>query len=124
MTAPLPSGLLAALIALGGAAGVLVVAGGAVFPMGGTDLPAAYVLPPLVALALFQLVFGAMSGRWRGPGFWLAALPLTALIWGAGLWLLLDGRITAPQALAGTASALLAVLLVALVLMRRRGDGR
>lgn len=120
MTRPLPAGLLACLIALGGAAGVLLAVGGAVLPMGGTDLPTAYVLPPLVALALFQLIFGALSGHWRGPRFWMVALPVSASIWGAGLWLLLDGRITAPQALAGTALAHLAAVLVALTQMRRR----
>lgn len=124
MTALLPPALLAALIAFGGAAGVLVVAGGAVLPLGGIDLPTAYLLPPLVALALFQLVFGALARRWRGLSFWLVALPVSALIWGAGLWLLLDARITVPQALAGTAIGHLAALLAALAGMRGRRDGR
>lgn len=113
MTRTLPAAMLAALVALSGAAGVLVVAGGALVPVGGTDLPLAYILPPLVALALFQLIFGALSGFWRGPGFWLVALPVSAVIWGVGLWLLLDARITAPQVLAGTALAHLAAVLLA-----------
>lgn len=120
MIRTLPAWLLAALIALTGAAGVLAVAGGTTVPLGGTDLPLAYVLPPLVGLALFQLVFGTLAGRWRGLRYWLIALPLSAVIWGGALVLLLDGRLTVGQALAAAVAGHLAAGLVALAAGSRR----
>lgn len=115
MIRALPAYLLAALIALSGAAGVLVAVGGATFPLGGIDMPYVYVLPPLVALALFQLIFGSTTGRWRGLRFWALALPVSAAIWGAGLVLLLEAQTTAVQALIGVAAAHVAAGLIALL---------
>ena len=120
MTPALPAWLLAALIALTGAAGVLVLAGGVTVPVGGTALPLAYALPPLVGLALFQLVFGLLARRWRGLGYWLVALPLSAAIWGGALALMLEGRLTATQALGLAVAGHLAAGLAALAAGSRR----
>lgn len=111
--AALPAYLLASVTGLAGMTAVLPVAGGATLPLGATDLPLAYVLPPLVGLALFQLVFGAVTGRWRGLRFWAVGLPVTAAIWGAGLVLMLGGHVTAIQALAGVSAAMMLAGLLA-----------
>lgn len=76
---PFLTGMLAALAA---GWGWLVVVGGATFAIGPTRLPLAYVLTPLLGLALFQLVFGLLTGRWRGWRFWAIVAPFSAAVWG------------------------------------------
>ncbi|MDM7459225.1 MAG: hypothetical protein P3W94_007730 [Paracoccus sp. (in: a-proteobacteria)] len=94
---------------------VLLMLGGETFPIGPQRLPMAYALTPVAGLAVFQLVFGMLTGRWRGGRYWLIALPVSALIWGTGLFLLLEGLVRPAPLLAGqfaahTAAAGLAIL--------------
>lgn len=119
MTHSLPAFAAASLVALLGAAGFVLLAGGTTFSVGLAQIPLVYVLTPLVALALFQLVFGLSTRRWRGSRFWMAALPLSAVMWGVGLYLMLDGWLTPRAALWAEAVAHLAAGLVALRLTER-----
>ncbi|MDM7459028.1 MAG: hypothetical protein P3W94_006685 [Paracoccus sp. (in: a-proteobacteria)] len=80
---------------------VLLMLGGETFPIGPQRLPMAYALTPVAGLAVFQLVFGMLTGRWRGGRYWLVALPVSALIWGTGLVLLLEGLVRPAHLLAG-----------------------
>ncbi|WP_410217538.1 hypothetical protein [Paracoccus sp. (in: a-proteobacteria)] len=93
MMRALPAFAVASLVALSGAAGFARLVGGATFAMGQTQVPVIYVAPPLIGLALFQLVFGLLCTRWRGLRFWLTALPMSTILWVGGLYLLLEGRI-------------------------------
>jgi uncharacterized membrane protein YfcA len=72
----------------------------------GTTVPAAYAAAPLVGLAVFQIVFGTLAGRWRGAAFWAAALPLT----GAIVMVALAATLTAAVMPATALAAALAVL--------------
>jgi len=94
MIRPLPAFLLSSLIALGGAAVFVLLAGGATFHVGLTRLPLIYVLTPLLGLALFQLAFGLTARRWRGSVFWLLALPISGTLWGTGLYLVLQDQLS------------------------------
>ena len=115
----LPPLFLAALPALAAGAGVLLVLGGETFPVGLTRLPMAYLLTPLAVLAVFQIVFGALTGRWRGWRFWALALPVSAILWGAGLILFLDGRAAPVPLLLAEAAAHLLVATLALAALER-----
>ena len=83
-------------------------------------VPLAYLLPPIVGLALFQLVFGVCTGRWRGLWFWAAAIPLSAVMWGAALMALLGGHASWQAALGVAAVGHVAAGLAALSLTRGR----
>lgn len=119
MTRSLPAFAAASLVALLGAGGFVVLAGGTTFSVGMARVPLVYVLTPLVALALFQLVFGVMAGRWRGTRFWMVALPLSALLWCVGLYMVLEAWLTPRAALWAEAAAHLAAGLTALRLTER-----
>ena len=57
-------------------------------PGGSVDhIPMVLVLPPLAGLALFQLVFGLVTGIGRGWRFWALGLPLVYAAVAVGLWL-------------------------------------
>lgn len=64
-----------------------------------------YVLPPMAALAVFQLIFGVatrIGGSWR---FWAVGLPLVYLGAGTGFWLyFLNGQ---PWQIAATAMVMI-----------------
>ena len=72
MIPALPAYLLSAGLGLAGAAGILSAVAAQTVPLLGTQVPLAYLLPPIVGLALFQLVFGTCTGRWRGWRFWMS----------------------------------------------------
>nr|WP_111298867.1 hypothetical protein [Paracoccus saliphilus] len=114
MTRSLPAFAAAALVALTGAAGFVLLAGGTTFSVGMARVPLVYVLTPLVALALFQLVFGLTTRRWRGSRFWMVALPLSALLWGGGLYLVLEAWLTPRTVLWAEAAVHLVAGLLAL----------
>lgn len=114
MTRSLPAFAAASLVALMGAGGFVLLAGGTTFSVGLAQIPLVYVLTPLVALALFQLAFGLSAHRWRGSRFWMVALPLSALLWGGGLYLVLEGWLAPRAALWAEAGAHLAAGLAAL----------
>ena len=120
MIPALPAFLLAACLGLAGAAGILSAVAAQTVPLLGTQVPLGYLLPPVVGLALFQLVFGTCTGRWRGWRFWVAALPLSAIIWGAGLVALLGGHVSWQAALGAAAAGHVLAGLTALSLARRR----
>lgn len=119
MISLLPPLILAALPALAAGAGAVLLLGGETFPAGPTRLPMVYVLTPLAVLAVFQIVFGALTGRWRGWRFWALALPVSAILWGAGLILFLDGRAAPLALLLAEAVAHLLVATIALVALDR-----
>jgi ABC-type multidrug transport system permease subunit len=108
MIRPLPAFALASLAALAGGWAFMAGVGGQTFAVGLVRMPVIYLLTPLLALALFQIVFGALSGLWRGWRFWAAALPFAMTVWGFGLVLSLSAN--APPA---TALALVVVVLLA-----------
>ncbi|MBW7055828.1 hypothetical protein KY389_03850 [Paracoccus bogoriensis] len=119
MNGLLPPLFLAALPALAVGAGVLVVLGGETFPIGPTRLPMVYLVTPLAVLAVFQIVFGGLTGRWRGWRFWALALPVSAILWGTGLILFLDGRAAPVPLLLAEAAAHLLVAALALEALER-----
>lgn len=119
MIRALPAYLLAALLGVAGAAGTLSAVAARTVPMLGTAVPLAYLLPPLVGLALFQLAFGLTAGRWRGWRFWAAALPLSVAIWGGCLIALLQGAATWRQAAVAAALGHVLAGLAALATDRR-----
>lgn len=57
------------------------------FGPGVNSIMLVYVLPPLAALAVFQLVFGLATRIGRSWRFWAAGLPLVYAGAGAGFWL-------------------------------------
>lgn len=120
MIPALPAYLLSAGLGLAGAAGVLSAVAAQTVPLLGTQVPLAYLLPPIVGLALFQLVFGACTGRWLGWRFWAAAIPLSAVIWGAALMALLGGHASWQAALGVAAVGHVAAGLAALSLTQGR----
>lgn len=120
MIPALPAYLLSAGLGLAGAAGILSAVAAQTVPLLGTQVPLAYLLPPIVGLALFQLVFGVCTGRWRGLRFWVAAIPLSAVIWGAALMALLGGHASWQAALGVAAFGHVAAGLAALSLTRGR----
>lgn len=120
MIPALPAYLLSAGLGLAGAAGILSAVAAQTVPLLGTQVPLAYLLPPIVGLALFQLVFGVCTGRWRGLRFWVAAIPLSAVIWGAALMALLGGHASWQAALGVAAVGHVAAGLAALSLTRGR----
>lgn len=120
MIPALPAYLLSAGLGLAGAAGILSAVAAQTVPLLGTQVPLAYLLPPIVGLALFQLVFGVFTGRWRGWRFWAAAIPLSAVIWGAALMALLGGHASWQAALGVAAVGHVAAGLAALSLTRGR----
>lgn len=120
MIPALPAYLLSAGLGLAGAAGILSAVAAQTVPLLGTQVPLAYLLPPIVGLALFQLVFGVGTGRWRGLRFWVAAIPLSAVIWGAALMALLGGHASWQAALGVAAVGHVAAGLAALSLTRGR----
>ena len=120
MIPALPAYLLSAGLGLAGAAGILSAVAAQTVPLLGTQVPLAYLLPPIVGLALFQLVFGVCTGRWRGWRFWAAAIPLSAVIWGAALMALLGGHASWQAALGVAAAGHVAAGLAALSLTRGR----
>ncbi len=56
------------------------------------------VLAPLAGLALFQLVFGLLTRRWRSLWFWLVAPIIVYIVLAGAMALLLRGMITMPEA--------------------------
>ena len=120
MIPALPAYLLSAGLGLAGAAGILSAVAAQTVPLLGTQVPLAYLLPPIVGLALFQLVFGTCTGRWRGWRFWAAAIPLSAVIWGAALMALLGGHASWQAALGVAAVGHVAAGLAALSLTQGR----
>ncbi|MBF5078287.1 hypothetical protein F1642_03565 [Paracoccus sp. NBH48] len=62
----------------------------------------------------------ACTGRWRGWRFWAAAIPLSAVIWGAALMALLGGHASWQAALGVAAVGHVAAGLAALSLTRGR----
>ena len=114
MTRTLVPFALACLAALAGVWAFWVWVGGATFAVGPTRLPMAYALPPLLALALFQMVFAGLTGRWRGWRFWAVAGPVVAAAWSLGVVAMITGHLAPVVALAGVAVAVLAFGLWAL----------
>lgn len=114
MTRALPPFALACLAALAGVWAFWVWVGGATFAVGPTRLPMVYALPPVLALALFQMVFAGLTGRWRGWRFWAAAGPVVAALWSLGVVAVITGQAAPALALAGVAGAVLAFGLWAL----------
>lgn len=100
---------------------VLLTLGGETFPVGPRRLPMAYALTPVAGLAVFQLLFGTLTGRWRGGRYWMIALPVSAVIWGAGLVLLLEGMVAPGPLLLGQFIAHVAVAALAVT---RGGSAR
>ncbi|WP_405405760.1 hypothetical protein [Paracoccus sp. Ld10] len=121
MISTLPAFLLSAGLGLAGAAGIIGAVAARTVPLMGTQIPLAYLLPPVVGLAVFQLVFGTATGRWRGWRFWAASLPVSATIWGAGLIALLGGYASWQIALGGAAAGHVLAGLTA-VFAGRRSD--
>lgn len=107
-------------LAMLGCWGLFELVRGETFPAGPTRLPMLYVLPPLAGLALFQLLFGGLTGLWRGARFWVTALAIVAPVWASGLALVLDARLS-PLAGLGLVLALLA--LAGLIALRRTRQG-
>lgn len=105
---------LAAAAALAGTAGYVWLAaeGRLVAPL--DHVPIIYVAPPVLMLALFQIVFGAITGRWRGWRFWAVAVPFVALVWLLGLIAVLTANVHAGAALAAVLAAKVAFGLWAL----------
>ncbi|MFN6980086.1 MAG: hypothetical protein ACK4OP_18285, partial [Gemmobacter sp.] len=97
---------------------VLVAVGLTTLRVPGTTVPAAYALAPLAGLAVFQLAFGLLTGRWRGAAFWAAALPLTAAVGGLALAAALARLVPL-----GTATAAAAAVLFAFGLWAARRTG-
>jgi hypothetical protein len=62
----------------------------------------------LAALALFQLVFSGLTGRWRGWRFWAVSVPFAGAVWGLGLVAVLTGFVPLLLALGGVVLAHLA----------------
>lgn len=91
---------LAAVVAVGMGLGTLPLR------LPGTTVPAVYALAPLTGLALFQILFGLLDRRWRGPGFWAVALPLTAVLVALTLTLVLT-RALPPAGAGGLAAVAL-----------------
>lgn len=114
MTRALAPFALACLAALAGVWAFWVWVGGATFAVGPTRLPMVYALPPVLALALFQMVFAGLTGRWRGWRFWAAAGPVVAALWSLGVVAVITGQTAPALALAGVAGAVLAFGLWAL----------
>ncbi|MFN3294591.1 MAG: hypothetical protein ACK414_14260 [Gemmobacter sp.] len=106
--------LSATLAALAGVWAFWALVGGATFAVGPTRLPMVYALAPLLALALFQLVFSGLTGRWRGWRFWAAAGPVAASLWTLGVAAALTGYAAPAVALAGATAVTLAFGLFAL----------
>ncbi len=92
--------LVALLSAIVGVAAYWGWIGGATFAVGPTRLPLVFVMPPVLGLALFQLVFGAMTGCWRGWRFWAVAGPFAAATWGLGLTAAIGGFVSPTLSLA------------------------
>ncbi|MFN3643281.1 MAG: hypothetical protein ACK4TB_10210 [Gemmobacter sp.] len=103
---------------------VLVATGLTTLRVPGTTVPAAYALAPLAGLAVFQLGFGALTGRWRGAAFWAAALPLTAAVGGLALAAALVRLVTLETAMVSAAAVLFAFGLWAALGMRGGGAAR
>jgi len=103
-----------ALAALAGGCGWLAVVGGATFAMGPMRLPMVYALTPLLGLALFQLVFSGLTGRWRGWRFWAVALPFSACLWALGVAVAITAQAAPLTALLGVLALHLAFGLWAL----------
>lgn len=114
MTRALPPFALGCLAALAGVWAFWVWVGGATFAVGPTRLPMVYALPPVLALALFQMVFARLTGRWRGWRFWAVAGPVVAALWSLGLVATITGQVPPALALAGVIGAALAFGLWAL----------
>lgn len=106
--------LSATLAALAGVWAFWTLVGGATFALGPTRLPMIYALAPLLALALFQLVFSSLTGRWRGWRFWAAAGPVVGAMWSLGLAATLAGHVAPVVALTGATAAAVAFGLFAL----------
>lgn len=121
MTRALPPFVLASLTALAGVWAFWTWVGGATFAAGPTRLPMAYALPPLLALALFQMVFAGLTGRWRGWRFWAVAGPVVAALWSLGVVAVITGQVPPALALAGVIGAALAFGLWALSATGRAG---
>lgn len=107
MTRALAPFALACLAAMAGVWAFWVWVGGATFPVGPTRLPMVYALPPVLALALFQMVFAGLTGRWRGWRFWAVAGPVVAALWTLGVVATNTGQLAPPGALAGVTLAAL-----------------
>jgi hypothetical protein len=112
---PFLSGVLAA---LAGGWGWLALVGGSTFVAGPTRLPMVYALTPVLGLALFQLVFSGLTGRWRGWRFWAVALPFSACIWTLGVAVAITGQAAPLTALLGVLALHLAFGLWALSMTR------
>jgi hypothetical protein len=93
------AGLVATWMALG-----LVVT--TVFKGPDTEVPLLVLILPVVGLAVFQLLFGSMTGRWRGWQFWLWAGGLAYGLGGLTVWTSTMGWVGAPAALAGFVAVL------------------
>jgi hypothetical protein len=114
MTRALPPFALACLATVAGVWAFWVWVGGATFAVGPTRLPMVYALPPVLALALFQMVFAGLTGRWRGWRFWAVAGPVVAAVWTLGVVATITGQLAPLPALAGVTLAALAFGLWAL----------